>query len=455
MAIQAHVGQITEKATGATGTEAYTGVGFRPTVLLLNGTNHTGNSSQVHALVGFGGGVSATSRFAVSTISLDAQAAASAKNINDNDKIWEITNESGTVLNAADLTSFDADGFTLDFTTNSADDNLINYIALRGSGNDLTGRFIKEFAAPVGTGAQSYTGVGFKPDCILFYSTLNNQAVGTGDDDNMIGIGWAVNQPVAGIQNHTAGMFSQDALTTMNTAHWFSTGNALVCHSSLAFTVTSMDVDGFTLNWSTTTVNVSCWAVCLKGGQFYTNKFTMNPGTGNQAITAPGFRPSVVLMMSDNDTAENVGNDGAKFSFGAGVSATARNCIWSGDSDAAADSVADRNQDDTKILKMMTQGTPTVNASLDLVSLDSGGFTVNVVATDGVERQVSYLVIGSAGSGGGGGGGGSGGSGGSGGGGGKPGGGGPGGGGGSPPGQQKRSVVGQRRLRRRGLVQLI
>lgn len=68
MALSTHVGR--EVTPVADGNVAYTGVGFQPKVLLFWYGNASGNT-QANYNVGFGAAVSASSRFATHSLSID------------------------------------------------------------------------------------------------------------------------------------------------------------------------------------------------------------------------------------------------------------------------------------------------------------------------------------------------------------------------------------------------
>lgn len=123
--IQARVGTITKPT--ATGSQATTGVGFNPSALLLASTMQAaaGETDGIRASIGFA--ASSSSRFAVGRTSNDNVDPSVEQQRTELAKVHygvpaEVTH--------ADLTSFDADGWTLAWTTSFAAEYLVPYLAL-------------------------------------------------------------------------------------------------------------------------------------------------------------------------------------------------------------------------------------------------------------------------------------------------------------------------------------
>jgi len=128
------------------------------------------------------------------------------------------------------------------------------------------------------------------------------------------------------------------------------------------------------------------------------SSFNQATSTGNQALTGAGFTPKASIMISANDISAN--NDTAAnhawASFGAATGTSARFGYWYGDRNAVSPTVASRNMDRTKLIKLMTEGggSPTLNAAADHVSFDSDGETINWSTVDATARQILVLWIG-------------------------------------------------------------
>ena len=127
------------------------------------------------------------------------------------------------------------------------------------------------------------------------------------------------------------------------------------------------------------------------------SSFNQATTTGNQSLTGAGFTPKAAIMVSANDVSGN--NDAAqahaRASFGWATGTSARASLWIGETDNVSPTVAHRNLDTTKLIKLMTESSsPTVNAAADHVSFDSDGQTINWTTADGTARQILVLWIG-------------------------------------------------------------
>jgi len=160
----------------------------------------------------------------------------------------------------------------------------------------------------------------------------------------------------------------------------------------------SFDSDGFTLNYPTAGGSADVfYYLALRGPQFKVSSFNQATSTGNQSITGAGFTPKASIMISANDVSGN--NDAAqahaRASFGWATGTSERSSFWIGETDNVSPTVARRNIDTTKLIKMMTESaSPTVNAAADHVSFDSDGQTINWTTADGTARQIIVLWIG-------------------------------------------------------------
>ena len=391
MAFSSQVGKF-QLDTGLSN-QSITGVGFQPKAIIFFGASvgvlplTTGTM-----LFTFGMAVSSTSRMAMSVCSDDAVATSAAARRNDNTKCYTAINPTGTVLRAFDFVSFDADGFTIDLTTNDNDRPIIAYIAL--GGDDLTNASIVQFTAG-GAGAQAVTGAGFQPDAVLFFSANIESAPPVTTTASLMTMGWAT----ASAQG-SLGLVSLNGQAAAATSHGQTDDQCYLAVLSdavyRAATLDSMDADGFTVTWTTGVANARIWALCLKGITVAAGSFNQPSTTGNQNITATSVTPQLVLVMSANDASNSDGEANLSISFGAATSSSARHSCWCGDNDAADPMQADRDQDDTALIKYFTPGTPTQVAEADFGSFDQNSFTINWSSVDATARIGLFLVMGAA-----------------------------------------------------------
>jgi hypothetical protein len=121
------VGVETQK--GATGTKATTGVGFKPKALLVLGSNKIASDVDVTGQMTLTIGASDGTREGCVWVGADKPSNSQADNATDSAKVLQHRSLSGTLVAEADVSSFDSDGFTLDWTTADTTGRQFVYIA--------------------------------------------------------------------------------------------------------------------------------------------------------------------------------------------------------------------------------------------------------------------------------------------------------------------------------------
>ena len=396
MAVNAALGAI--NAPAGTGSQATTGLGITPDALifLANIMTAAGNASDAQMSVGFSTG--ASNQVSAGYNSNDASASSDVvRQVLTNRVVGTYTGGTTVANLNADLTSHDADGFTLNYnnTISGAD---ISYLGL--SGSDVNGATAGNFASATATGNQAITGVGFQPNLVLFITNLQTVS-GVANNNSCFSFG-----ATDGTNQWACGIGLQNAQATMNNRRAFYNNRCILVPSAGANTIahdaviTSFDADGFTVNWQTApgaAYIIGYLALSVTNAKVGT--FNQATSTGNQATTGVGFTPSALILGSAGHDTANAVVDTARFSVGAGISSSARWAYWTGDEDAAADSRAESRYATDKIITMAdeaTGGSPTLLAEADLVSLDSDGFTVNWTTADATARNIGYIAMGGA-----------------------------------------------------------
>jgi hypothetical protein len=374
-------------ASNSTGNQAVTGVGFQPKVVLFRYNMQGADGSMGDSSVGFGVGVSSTDRRVTGNYSNTGLTTSSQSAWNQSSYV--IYTPGGGYR--ADFVSMDSDGFTINWAT--ASDMVVTYLAL--GGDAITHAKTGSAAAKTTTGTQSYTGLGFQPTALIvfagkFSTTPLDQAT---NGNGLFGVATS---------SSARGMIAWRNLNNSNpqvAKRRQSTQRIL--SSTTTFTeadFVSFDSDGFTLNYTTAGGNADVfYYLALRGPQVKVSAFNQPTSTGNQSITGAGFTPKAAIMMSANDVSVN--NDAAqahaRASFGWATGTSERASWWIGETDNVSPTLASRNMDRTKLIKLMTEGSPsTVNAAADHVSFDSDGQTINWTTADSTARQIIVLWLG-------------------------------------------------------------
>lgn len=316
-------------APGAIGSQAYTGFGFQQKAGIGFGVGMTadgytsGVNSGPASTLGIAASSSQRGSIAATTNSPGFKGTGSLIGYNANNKFLAKT-DTASLTEAADLTSFDADGETLNW---SAVDTLVsNYFLLGLGGTDITNVAEVTFGLTAGTGNQAVTGVGFTPDLIILicngYTIANTAAGGM--------FGWGYMTPTFqgavgfqdlgydGARTQTASQSRTDRCICIPTP---STGTSA---QYLELSYVSFDADGFTINKNTNTPGTSrVYALCLKGS-FQVAQFIQDfpAATGTDQTITPSFTPVVLLHSSFGGAVGTTPfmRRGINFSFGAHTS---------------------------------------------------------------------------------------------------------------------------------------
>src|SRR3990167_3247405 len=400
MAVSAFKGSFAKSTSGAPVDQAVTSVGFQPEVLIFWGTTQTAEGYAAHAqrTLGFASaaGVETVGSFGIED---GVNPSNSVRSHNDAKCIsWYGTGLS--ILAEADLKSFDADGFTVTWTTNNANAYIIHFLALAG---DITNAFTAAFIMNNSLGNQSITAPGFQPDIVLFAAPVGGggaYAASAATNSGLGGFGAATSATA----RWSIGGGDDDALSPTDTnskislttvVEIFNTCGDHVGHADFV----SMDVNGFTINVTDAAgFTPFIHYLCLKGGSYFVGNDTQKTSTGTKATTGVGFKPSAVLFGSNDSATTGSSVAGWTEVIGAG-DGTNEGAIWTENQDAVATSEVNQRTVTTKVLSMST-GVATTDAEADLTSLDSDGFTLDWTTADATARAFGFIAFGPAAAGG-------------------------------------------------------
>jgi hypothetical protein len=158
----------------------------------------------------------------------------------------------------------------------------------------------------------------------------------------------------------------------------------------------SFDSKGFTITWTTNNavaLKIHYWAV---GGSDITDvavtDFTLNTGTGSQAVSSLSFQPDALMFLSTSQTAFNSLGDNSILTSGMAVSST-EECVSSLISvHNLATSDTGRSQRIDACLDGMSDGT-TREYLCDFTSMDANGFTINISDAPAAAYKVIVVAI--------------------------------------------------------------
>lgn len=398
---------IQSKAT--TGNQAYTGFGSGGKVLLLQGV-HRGNgvanyNGDLNAGgLEFGCALSSSERFAIGFVSNDNAATSTANAWRTRSACFVQRNAANTVLISADFVSWDADGFTLNWTT-AADQRSI--IATVISGTDVSAA-IGDSQCPAATGNQSVTGLAFQPNALLIADAFLSSSAAAKATSSFprfqIGFCDSAGNSFAWCGSTNDGLATSDTMSCQSTSAC-SVGTAT---SSGALdrraTWVSYNSDGFTLNWTTldAAVGVSSryYYLALSVPMVKVGNTPQRTSTGTTQISGLGFQPRGMLFGGDQSTSTNGGSVNNRIFFGAasGTAAGDQAVVSSGDADGLADTDTSNTHTAGKAVRMIDEAhsSPTTLSQASVSATDSDSFTLNWDTVDATARLVGYMAFGSA-----------------------------------------------------------
>jgi hypothetical protein len=375
----------------STGSQATTGVGFRPRALILFYETSAGWTSSYCFSVGV------SSDYGCAAIGgSDYSGQATTVCARGQTRTSQVINWAGTIYSNALVSTFDADGFTLNYTVASTGADRIYYFAIGGTAVQQTA--VKEWW-PAATGNQSVTGVGFQPDAVFHFGMYSNTSGAHNDVTSVYHFGA---MDAAGNQwaNY---VFAQDAVATTNTARVQRTDKCIVglgSQSTLltAATFVSMDADGFTVNHSAQQGRM-VYSLCLKGGSYKVGHWDKSTNTSvpvTETITTTGILPKGVLTTNVSNVAMT-GNaaDGLRLAFGASDGTNNYfNAIQSKDN--AADSLSYSRYSATQSLEVCDNDAHTDDAGGTMGNFVAQAFDAVWATNNNVATEICYMVFGEA-----------------------------------------------------------
>ncbi|CAB1057424.1 Beta-galactosidase (EC [Olavius sp. associated proteobacterium Delta 1] len=388
------VGSFTKSTGGAPASQNVAhGLGETPKALILWTSAKT--SESLSADYRFAMGVTdGTTDKSVALASDDAAAISNASRRMAN-KALTIVQWGENVIAEADLTSWDATNFTLNWTTNDASAYTIHFIVIGGSGVSAK---VLGWTMPTSTGNQSVTSVGFQPDAVMHMYAGSGLTTAPPHSQTNAAFGLGVMDAAGNQWANTLfiydGQFNSDTQQGQQTdaaIYAINSGQAVTKEASWV----SMDADGFTVNFSTASTSASQVAsLALQGIDIKAGSFAKSTGgaPASQGVTGVGFQPSLVLLASFMNTTQ--ASPVVDSEFGVGASdGTSEGSAGLRDEDAQADTDTDGIDKTSKVLVKLDTTTSSIDAEADLTSLDSDGFTLNWTTNDATATEILYLAL--------------------------------------------------------------
>jgi hypothetical protein len=303
-----------------------------------------------------------------------------------------------------DLSSFDADGFTVVEDTACTTDLRVHYVAIGGSDvtNAETGIITKGTTGAPFTQEINLTGA-FQPSIVIMApGTRKFQALPDGDD--------SMTYPSLGAATSTSDEHvvsncgdSGQSSNTRTKSYGLSGEVAAItnsnCDPEARGEMNSIDSDGFTINWIENSASTHKFPfIAIKGGQWAVGEFLTGTSAGNLSEVSVGFQPKGAIVVSHN-VAENsvdVESDHMEFSMGAFQSTTSRVAAAAmlEHGVAGAENAGTAVEYDSICINL-TQADPTaVEGLMDVAATSSDGWTPTMDDANPSDAWVFHITFG-------------------------------------------------------------
>lgn len=271
---------------------------------------------RIHQIIGFTAGP--TNSYAVSGASADNVATSdTARRVSA--KAISLVDPAAAVGFECDLQSFNAGGFTLNYTTNAAwGDTQIMYVAL---GGDIQAEVLNWQTGTVSGNKSVSTGT-FQPDTVFHAMATGQTAVPSGSAHHLFG--WGAMNSVG--EQWTVAIASEDNVVSSSDTYRYQRTSFCLAGVDInggidpQASYVSMNSNGFTVNFATAPSAASQVAsLCIKGVKSSIFSYSKPTGTAPalNSVTAPGFQPALALTATYGLAASASPIAGAGLSIGA------------------------------------------------------------------------------------------------------------------------------------------
>jgi hypothetical protein len=404
MALSFYSGTFT--MTSGVTTQAVSGVGFQPKVILFYWTRATAEGFVAGQAAGIGVAVDRATdqQSCISWFSTDGASPTSSvthksvadciRNISAVTPAWNII---------ASISSFDSDGFTINKTTNDGTSlNIIKFMCWGGS--DITDAHFAEYTGPTagGTGNRAFTGVGFQGNFLMTLAMPRPATGGTTSNTDMaLSIGAAVSSSNRACVSHWSDSGSSSTGASQcesyfNSAKCLAIYNAGIGGVDHLADFVSFDSDGFTLNYSTAVTSSYRFFGLVLQGSFQAHVGTQArkvTTTGTVDYTSIGFQPVGLIVAGMFATADATETAGAHLCLGATDGTRQHSIAFQ---DAATISTDVNSYSNASNVYSQISNVTTVAAQAAWSSWLSNGYQLNWGTVDGNARQFMHVAFASA-----------------------------------------------------------
>ncbi len=238
--------------------------------------------------------------------------------------------------------------------------------------------FAGVFEKRSGTGTQAITGFGFLPKGVKI-TMVENTASGQKTDINY-SIGFGTSSTNRGCLIHTKHQGTDlGGERHSNTSIMGIISNTGTIEEEAD--LDSMDSDGITLDWTTSTTTLMKFKVEAWGGTDVTNitvfEFGLSATTGNHSETGMGFQPDFGMIVTDGNVLANAFANKIIFAYGVGKSASDRWNLSGSNKNKITKTLQGGGALHSNGMFSVRKKTAQYDSEAELVSYDTDGLTYN------------------------------------------------------------------------------
>jgi len=389
--LQAYVGTYTGRTT--TGLKEVRDANFMPKLGIFICTGRTSSGSGASSYLSIGIAIGPTiSQRAITNTSLNAVGTSDTERGLDATQSVLIANTSGTAIYKSAISSWEADGFTVNDATVDASARSVLYMVLGGNGLGTADQ--GKFNPSAGTGSKTYSSMAIQPKALLVFG-VNTTAYPQANFN--IGIGMTSGSGQSGsmaTSDHDAQNFSNNRKLQQN-SKFFTFLSSTSSTNQGSASLTSFDSAGFTYDVdvaNTNDINYLAWSGAVQKVMIV----NFGASTGELTITGVGFTPQAMIVLSANSAANAGITDDLRISIGMATGANNQGCVWAGATDNVDTTVVSENLDTTKVIKFMTEAgaSPVVVAAASLTTFTDDGCILDRTTADATSREMIIMFIG-------------------------------------------------------------
>lgn len=394
MALSAKV--INADVPTATGSVGYTGMGFQPKIIFTMYPGNTTTGWNDEGRMTLGAACSTTEESLLGFFSYDAQTTTNTDRRALDDALGgRYTN--GGFQDEAAFTSFDSDGFTLNWGTVGDASGHPGY-ALGLGGDDITNVAVVTLTQSVSTGNQAVTGVGFQPDLIIVYGA--RRTVFDSPGNNVIACVGAFD----GTNQWCCELYSEDGLGTSDTRRTLHTDQIIQFETPASGAATdeasavSLDSDGFTINWTATSQANVYRVVCIKCANVKVGVAQCPASASELTVSGLGFRPTACMFFDPYSQTNGTAGDHLVFNTGFAAwdhdTATATQAtVGVQDVDAQTTTIANNYNNNNACIASPGATADTLVSEGSFLAPTNDGFIIDYT-TAGAARYFAYIAFG-------------------------------------------------------------